>query len=195
MITREELSSSLREYLDNVDSQLEDNINLIKTLKSEKYLFFGDSYAEGYTPTGTVTSWTKFTKQLMNIKDEDFYEYYKGGYGFTNGGFKSLADQAVAEISDKEKVKTIVFGGGYNDAFRYTNIKSGMKEVLDIIKSNFPNANILIAPFGWCVEGLTTDVHAEQKISNLINMVLEYQRNAVVNGVGYIDGIYSVLPL
>ena len=167
--------------------------NDISILKTEKYIFIGDSYGEGYTPEGNVTSWIDYTKQLMHLSDDNCYSYAVGGYGFTTTGFQELINRAVSEIQEKQQVKYIVVGGGYNDSWNYSAIASNMKLFFDTCKANFPNAKVIIAPFGWCVEGLTTDVHVTQTFSNLIHMVLEYQRNAVINGGCYIDGIYSVL--
>lgn len=178
---------------ENLSSQLDNNANDITILKSEKYIFIGDSYGMGYTPEGIVTNWCQFTKELMNIKDEDYYHYAIGGYGFTNGGFQELLNNATNDIQDKKNVKYVIVGGGYNDAKTYDKISDGMKTFFDKCKASFPNAKIIIAPFGWVVEGLTSGVHSDQKTSNLINMVLEYQRNAVVQGGSYVDGIYSSL--
>ena len=183
----------LEENIQELGSQLEQMENNISILKSEKYLFIGDSYGMGYTPEGIVKNWCQYTKELMNIKDENYYHYAVGGYGFTNDGFQTLLNKAITEIQDKENVKYVIVGGGYNDAKTYNMIADGMQTFFNTCKPNFTNAKIIIAPFGWCIEGLTTDVHADQKISNLINMVLEYQRNAVIQGGCYIDGIYSVL--
>lgn len=180
-----------------VDKIVEEDIpsikNNISNLKSEKYIFIGDSYGEGYTPEGNVTSWIDYTKQLMHLSSENCFSYAVGGYGFTTTGFQELLNRAVSEIQEKQQVKCIVVGGGYNDSWNYSAIASNMKLFFDTCKANFPNAKVIIAPFGWCVEGLTTDVHVTQTFSNLIHMVLEYQRNAVINGGSYIDGIYSVL--
>lgn len=191
--TLNERFTSVEENIKNNSEQLEQMENNISILKSEKYLFIGDSYGMGYTPEGIVKNWCQYTKELMNIKDENYYHYAVGGYGFTNDGFQTLLNKAITEIQDKENVKYVIVGGGYNDAKTYNMIADGMQTFFNTCKPNFTNAKIIIAPFGWCIEGLTTDVHADQKISNLINMVLEYQRNAVIQGGCYIDGIYSVL--
>lgn len=182
-----------QEIFTDLSNKINTLSNQVSTINNEKYLFIGDSYAEGYTPDGVVTSWCKFTKQLMNIKDENYYSFYKGGVGFTNNGFQELLTTAINSIQDKQNVKHIIVGGGYNDANSYTTISVGMKMFVDTCKINFPNAKIYILPIGWCVEGLTTGLHINQKISNLVNVVLEYQRNSVICGVGYVDGIYSSL--
>lgn len=187
------LKTELVDKVNKNSEKINDNKSEITNLKSEKYIFIGDSYGEGYTPDGNVTSWIDYTKQLMNLSNENCYKYAVGGYGFTTTGFQELINKAVSEIQDKQQVKYIVVGGGYNDSWNYSAIGGNMKMFFDICKVNFPNAKVIIAPFGWCVEGLTTGVHVTQTFSNLIHMVLEYQRNAVINGGYYIDGIYSVL--
>ena len=187
------LKTELVDKVNTNGDKINNNKNEIENLKSEKYIFIGDSYGEGYTPDGNVTSWIDYTKQLMNLSNENCYKYAVGGYGFTTSGFQELINRAVSEIQEKQQVKYIVVGGGYNDAWNYSAIATNMKMFFDTCKTNFPNAKVIIAPFGWCVEGLTTGVHVTQSFSNLIHMVLEYQRNAVLNGGCYIDGIYSVL--
>lgn len=187
------LKTELIEKVKENTNKINDNKNAITELKTEKYIFIGDSYGEGYTPEGNVTSWIDYTKMLMGLSNENCYSYAVGGYGFTTTGFQELINRAVSEIQEKQQVKYIVVGGGYNDSWNYSRIADTMKTFFDTCYANFPNAKVIIAPFGWCVEGLTTDVHATQTFSNLIHMVLEYQRNAVINGGSYIDGIYSVL--
>ena len=179
--------------IEDLRTLITNKITDINNIKSEKYIFIGDSYGEGYTPDGNVTSWIDYTKQLMHLSSENCYSYAVGGYGFTTTGFQELINRAVSEIQEKQQIKYIVVGGGYNDSWNYSAIASNMKLFFDTCYANFPNAKVIIAPFGWCVEGLTTDVHITQTFSNLIHMVLEYQRNAVINGGSYIDGIYSVL--
>ena len=179
--------------IETINSQLETNTSDISILKTEKYIFIGDSYGVGYTPNGNVTSWIDYTKELMHLSSENCYSYAVPGYGFNTTGFQELINRAVSEIQEKQQVKYIVVGGGYNDSWNCSAIANNMKLFFDTCKANFPNAKVIIAPFGWCVEGLTTDVHVTQNFSNLTHMVLEYQRNALINGGCYIDGIYSVL--
>lgn len=185
----------VEEDIPSINEQLEENTNQISIINKTKYIFFGDSYAEGYSPDGNTISWCRHVKNLLKISDDDYYSFYKGGYGFVNGGFMSLLTNAINTITDKYNVKYIIVGGGYNDATEdyITELPSKMKEWIDLCRTNFPNAKILIAPFGWCVEGLTTGVHANRKIETLVKMVLAYQRNSLINGACYVDGIYSCL--
>lgn len=58
--------------------------NEVEELKepTKKYLFVGDSYADGYTPDGNVTAWQTLVKNLLNLEDSQYVSTHQGGYGF-----------------------------------------------------------------------------------------------------------------
>ena len=78
----------------------------------------GDSYLEGFTPNGNVTSWGQFIAAKKDIPGERYVEKYKGGVGFSTSvddvNFSTLLTDAINSV-DADKVSLIIIAGGYND--------------------------------------------------------------------------------
>lgn len=167
--------------------------NDITTLKGDKYIFIGDSYGAGWTEGGTLlVNWIDKTISMMGIESL-CYKKSNGGVGFSNSGFLTLIKELETTISNKNEVKTIVVGGGFNDNGSTSSIQGGMRTFFDYAKANYPKAKVVICPIGWAVEGMTKGIHKDVKVENLINVILEYQRGAINNGGCYVPGIYSTL--
>ena len=81
-------------------------------------MIIGDSYAEGYTPDGNVTSWAKLLQAELFNKYNNVYINALGGTGFiynssVQSSFLSLLKNF--DIADNENVTDIIVCGGYND--------------------------------------------------------------------------------
>lgn len=145
-------------------------------------LVLGDSYGEGYTPDGNVTSWvTMFTNHVSRYGFNVYSKSY-GGTGFwredVNKRFSTLATQVIETLTDTQKksIGTVIVGGGYNDRENSNaDILNGMIALRDVINQNLVNVKrVLIFPFGMGVEGLTTGSHASFTYSMIQNMIRNY---------------------
>ena len=118
----------------------------IKKISRKKYIIIGDSYTEGYTPDGNVTSWATYLKNYLGVSDSNITISYKGGAGFVNGTtFKSL----LSNIADNSAVTDIIVAGGYNDfGVSFANIKTAIQEFKTYAATHFPNAEIKVAFIG-----------------------------------------------
>lgn len=143
----------------------ESAIDSINTQLKGSILIIGDSYSEGYTPDGTVTSWSQMLKTQLESKYQNInvYIYHTGGYGFGNGGFTTLATNAANNMTEEQRdsIGTVIIGGGYNDWNQsYANVKLGMTNVATILTTSFKNVKKkIILDFGRGVWTLTTGVH------------------------------------
>ena len=203
-----DLKSYVQDYFENlnvqneIDNKLEDMLkngelgNVISseliTVNTTGFLFIGDSYAEGYTPDGNITSWCDLTKNMCNIKDSDFHKYFHGGYGFATGNasFTALLHNAINDLNNQEKnnIKYIIVGGGFNDAYNTGNIEINIESFINLAKNNFKNATVVVAPIGWCCQSKTSSDHSNITYKNLINMIKAY-RKATIYGGCYIPNI------
>ena len=124
----------------------------------KNYLLIGDSYLEGYTADGNVTSWGEKLKQYMGIEYNTVIKY-KGGIGFVEGtgtlagySFKSLALSAT--VPNPNTITHIVVCGGYNDAVRSgsvgeTGVLNAISDFVDNVLPVYPNANLYIGMIGY----------------------------------------------
>lgn len=129
-------------------NDLQDQIDELRE-PVKKYLFIGDSYADGYTPDGDVTPWQSIIKTKMNIADSQFVTTHQGGFGFGRPAEYNYYT-LISALSNDNDMTDIVIGGGYNDqAASDIDITSGITNVYNLCKTKFPNAKLHIAFIGW----------------------------------------------
>ena len=145
-------------------------------------LLLGDSYGEGYTPEGIVTSWIPIFTEKAQQYGYTVYSTYMGGAGFYSSDntkkFTSVLSNYVSTLTDTQKksIRTVIIGGGYNDrGVARDNIYNGMVGVRDVINDNLPNVDkVLVFPFGMAVQGLTTGAHSNFTYSSIVGMINNY---------------------
>lgn len=112
-------------------------------------MFIGDSYGQGYTPDGIVTSWiTKVANDLPLNSNQNISSAYGGaGFGRTEPEYKFST--LINNLSSDNKVKYVVICGGYNDIFRTEEaITSGMSDCKTLVSQKFPNATMCVGFIG-----------------------------------------------
>ena len=126
-------------------------------------IIIGDSYTEGYTPNGSITSWATIVKNNSGCKNAIIK--YQGGCGFgrENNGktFYTLLQEAYAEIpeADRNTYTAVIIGGGYNDnGIDAATIRTGMHNCANFVKNNLPAARFIVAFLGWSREPDTLTV-------------------------------------
>lgn len=135
---------------------LQNNIysNKFNILNSDKAILIGDSYGVGYTPDGNVESWTTKLSQKLDITCQSFSSNGAGFVATGSGGktFLTLLQENINNITNKNNVKLIIVGGGYNDSnysSSYSDMITAINNFSDYCKENFPYAKIYIACFGY----------------------------------------------
>lgn len=143
----------------SLDAKEDADINKLGNVKKNDVwagivICVGDSYLEGYTSKGKVTSWGEFIKKKKKITDNRFIASHKGGVGFSktidNINFLSLLKNAVSKTTP-EDVTLIIIAGGYNDGS--TNTTDSICDIVKYAKTACVNAEIYI---GYCGYGATT---------------------------------------
>lgn len=121
----------------------------IDNLSKRKYVFIGDSYGDGYTPDGVVTSWITNVVTNLGLSAGDYISSHHGGDGFATPANSSFLNQLNALSSDNA-VTDVVVGGGYNDnPYTLAEVKLGITTFYTACKTKFPNAKLHILPIGW----------------------------------------------
>lgn len=164
-------------------------INLQKEVEelkepTKKYLFVGDSYADGYTPDGNVTAWQTLVKNLLNLEDSQYVSTHQGGYGF---GVSSNFYNLINALPNDNNITDVVVGGGYNDLnSTETAITEGIVNCYNLCKTKFPKAKFYVAFIGWSKNG--------SSITKLAN-TYRYYKNACMSNpnIIFMDGTQTAL--
>ena len=116
---------------------------------TKKYLFVGDSYADGYTGEGQNTPWQEIVKTKLELDDSQFVSTHRGGFGFGRPSAYNYYLLINALVDDPD-LTDIVIGGSYNDnGYTELEITNGITNVRTLCKTKFPNAKLHIAFIGW----------------------------------------------
>lgn len=121
------------------------------SVRTRRYIFIGDSYAEGYTPDGNVTGFPELIKTYLGLtENENFYSIYRGGAGFghlenSDNAFDTLLKSISANVYNKDSITDIVFAGGYNDnSLAKTDILNGIVRCNTFIKNTYTNPSLRV---------------------------------------------------
>lgn len=139
-------------YINEINSSLTSLSNDVEDIQDELddgiTLMLGDSYAEGQTAGGTINGWCYYLKDLLNIPNNKYYKFSRGGCGFigynNNGNtLQDLLEDNASVITDKTKVKTIIISLGSNDlAYNKSELTTPITNCISYIRTNYPNADI-----------------------------------------------------
>ena len=166
----------------NITNILNKLPSLEKNIANKKFIFIGDSYDAGLSD---VTKWGQDLATKLGITN--YYNFYSLGAGFVatgSGGktFKNILEDHLTDVTDKNEIDYILVGGGYNDAgynSSYSALTTAIETFCSYCATNFPNAKVLIACFGYN-SNLSSDGISVR--TNLYNNVLPaYKRNYMIS--------------
>lgn len=168
--------TELNTKTDNIESELNTKTSNIETeisnIKSKRIILIGDSYSEGYTPSGYITSWSDLL--ISNLPSIEFINLRKGGSGFING-VTFLNQLQNATVNNKETIDYIYVVGGYNDgSYDLSSITNAITSFCNYCKTEFINATIVI---GFC----GNNVENSSLVANLNKTYIGYKIGADTN--------------
>lgn len=141
---------SLKNDIDDEMSRAMDAEDSILTKISDSIIVLGDSYGTGYTTNGNITSWCDYVKNKLEKNNYSVVTNSKYGCGFSqvNNTWTDLLK--LTTVKDKDSVKKIIIGGGYNDhgANFETVVKPEINNLCEYVKNNFKNAKVIYYIFG-----------------------------------------------
>ena len=144
--------------------------------KFNKYVIIGDSYAEGYTPDGNVTSWSTILQNRLG--NTCYANVAVGGLGLSTSitGDKN-ATNTVNKLTANNTVDSVIYCGGRNDAngTLYAEISQGVENFVNACHAKFPNAEVYIGFIGWD-SGITE--YAQNRSFCLAEAISAYSNNA-----------------
>lgn len=183
---REEVKE-VENKIDKLENKVLPFIDIVKKDVIKKYIFIGDSYQSGYFngSEGAVSSFLDVALELLSLPPETYWRAEANGYGFVgnnNRTFLSLIQTLESRIADKNAINNIVIEGGLNDLGK--DIYTNASEVMNYIKSNYPNAKVYLVFMG-------------QRLTD--NEPLDYQttitRYKALESIGYnwVNGFLDVI--
>lgn len=121
--------------------------SIANSVLTPRIIFIGDSYAQGYSPEGNVTSWCD--RASFALKASSTAIYAQGGAGFNNSsGGKSIFDLIKTAISEHGDYEMMIIGCGANDVGSdVSTLTSKVSEALRYINRNY-NGSVYLACIG-----------------------------------------------
>lgn len=157
----------------------------------------GDSYLQGFSPDGNVTSWGERLKTFLGKSNSDFKSFAAGGAGFVHPGqnskrFENLIQDAINDASiNNNNVTCIIIGGGWNDAYAAassSDIYDRMQNCKNLIETNFPYAKTTVA---FIAQGQSPESAVTS--DKYYNTVERYAYAAAYAHFSYLDNIGMTL--
>ena len=191
-VFNEQLENVLEE-LQTVHSDINDTNNVInhstlRTLANRRFVIIGDSYLEGYTPDGDVTSWGELLVAYLGLDVSQYEMRYRGGAGFiANGQGKNFLDLLNdSSIENPETVTDVIVSGGYNDYSQTAgNIASAIATFANTCRIKYPNAKIWCGHCGWTKDS--------SKIYQMGQCVRNYIEGCSRCGIAYLTNIENAM--
>lgn len=147
--------SDTNSRIDTTNNNLSNIITRVDNLESTKnaldgrfFIFVGDSYMYGYTPTGKIEGFADKVKRVTGLNGNIFA---RGGEGFAKSGpYGNFLDRLKDYSGDTEKVTDIIVIGGYNDqGYSYSEIGSAISNFYNYMIEHFPHATLSIGMDAW----------------------------------------------
>ena len=153
-------------------------------------LFIGDSYMEGYSPDGALTSFAETVRNKLELSsNRHAHIVCKGGYSFVNGNWLSLLTEWVDSQTDEtlNSIGDIYICGGANDRHSTSkDITDGQRKFFSYCRTKFPNARYTVFFIGAGCVGKA--VHTDVLNSKFANVVNSYSYNSFMFGYSFING-------
>ena len=126
-------------------------VNLSSNNNFKNYILVGDSYAQGWTPDGSVTGWPELLHGLL--KGNLYASVTQGGAGLSDKmtGIYNLTTR-ISELANSDNVDSIICCCGKNDINSnelIVGINNGIKNFVDTCHQKFKNAKVYIGFIGW----------------------------------------------
>lgn len=147
--------SDTNSRIDTTNNNVSNIMRRVDSLESTKsvlenrfFIFIGDSYMYGYTPSGKIEGFADKVKRVTGLNGNIFA---RGGEGFAKSGpYGNFLDRLKDYSGDTEKVTDIIVIGGYNDqGYSYSEIGSSISNFYNYMHSHFPHATLSIGMDAW----------------------------------------------
>ena len=187
----EEYRQEVQEYKGDVDELTAAVPGMIsgaayqaQSLAYRRFVFIGDSYAEGYTPDGNVTGWCNIVANKLGLATDQYGIWYRGGAGFIADGqgrnFLGLLNDS--SMTSPETVTDVIVAGGYNDkSAAQPAVVAAIATFVARAKVLYPNARVSVGMIGMSANA--ADVY------NISRACRNYIEGAGKAGAAYMNNV------
>ena len=147
---------------------------------NKKFIFVGDSYLEGWTPDGNMTSFADKICQKLGVTS--YVKKYLGGTGFGAAINGKTFSTLLSEITADNNVTDIIVIAGYNDRVALSSVWQGIANFKNVANTNFPNAKIHIGFVGW-----TTDTDQMFPLGEALDLYIYASKELGIHYMGNME--------
>lgn len=171
--TRQQLQEWLSDgtMADIINEEVFGELNTkIDNMKIPFTVIIGDSYVL------QPNSWGQVYKDILGLNDTQCYVYGSYGAGFGTGGsggqtYLTILQNNISKISNKNDIKYVIVGCGYNDGAYAVNIQtlvSAINNFCDYVSANLPNAKVLLVACGYNINLNDTGALARYNMQKVV---------------------------
>lgn len=171
-------------------ADMQNDINDLKTGADKRIVCVTDSYG-----THSVTNWANRTFTNIGVDPAtDGFVFAEGSSGFSHQGqsghnFEELLTANIANVTDPDTITDVIFGGGTNDFYYYTNkaaLVSAIASAIAYAKTQFPNARIWVCFMGYFAWMLPT------MRQSYYDTIAIYASCSLINGAKFINAYWPM---
>lgn len=140
--------SEARDRLNDVDKSINTINSVLNVDHANECILIGDSYAVS-SVVGTGYSWQDLFENYTGLTCHKYSQGSIGFVGITTNTFLSYLNRAIADITNKEAIKSIIVCGGCNDkGITASTLENAISTFITRAKASFPNATIYVGCIG-----------------------------------------------
>lgn len=176
--------SEARNRLNNVDKSINEINSMLNTDHTNECILIGDSYAVS-SVVGTGYSWQDLFENYTGLTCHKYSQGSIGFVGITTNTFLSYLNRAIADITNKEAIKSIIVCGGCNDkGITASTLENAISTFITRAKASFPNATIYVGCIGNFKNSFLN--HEEMFVTkNIYKKCVKYKA-VFLNGVDFV---------
>ena len=183
------------EIFGELNRQLADLTDRVDHLDERTFVIFADSYGESSPDAGVTQNFVDLAQSYLGIPNDRWLTDVQSGLGFAGGAgsWKDSVPTFAATLTEAQRnaVSDVIFIGGRNDAYRYSNnsvslsdIGSNITATASACKTAFPNAKMHNAFVG--IDWGADYINGEYEVYRLYNSARHV-------GMDYYTGIENTL--
>lgn len=140
--------NTINSSINGINNSISNINSTIKTDHANECILIGDSYAVS-SVVGSGYSWQDLFENYTGLTCHKYSQGSIGFVGITTNTFLSYLDKAIADISNKEAIKSIIVCGGCNDkGITASTLENAISTFITRAKASFPNSVVYIGCIG-----------------------------------------------
>ena len=151
---------SIEDNIDEINQNLDHSLNPIGFYSGKNLVVFGDSFTEEGITNSVNAHWVSRVCSATGLISKNF-AVAGAGFGRASNLVSTQLTTALETLTQEEIDNTavVIIYAGCNDIIYHLDegdIVDNCSQLVHDVQSNFPNAKIILAPFNWGYNYLTT---------------------------------------